>query len=284
MRLNSIQLEAFLEVSQTRNFTVAAKNLHITQSALSQRIAALEKQLNATVIVRGKAGVSLTEIGEKVLRFCHKNRSLEEELLSEVTSKDQKEDSVSLRIAGYSSVMWSVVVPALSHLVRENPKLQINFQVFEVSELAEKLKSGAVDFILTTEKPSIEGLEVCLIGHEVNVCVHPLSYLKRVGIYLDHDEKDQTTRQFYKGVKGNLPEKRSFMDDIHGVLAGVSAGYGSAIVPRHLVKNVKGMKIESKRTAKNPVLLCYYKQAYYTKLHEKVVEALQENCKKILES
>lgn len=282
MKLNSFQLEAFLEVAQTRHFTEAAKKLHITQSALSQRISALETELGATLLIRDKKGPKLTEAGEKVLRYCHKNRGLEEELLSELLPQGHTLGPAPLRIAGFSSVMWSVIVPALEELVSKNAHLMIQFQAKEISELSEKLKSGEVDYIVTTEKPPQKDLEVHLLGYEENVWVQSTKATQRHSIFLDHDENDRTTFQYFRGKSKSENLTRSYMDDIQGIIAGVSHGYGSAIVPKHLIRGVKGIKNVKQTTLKVPLLLVHYRQAYYSQLHNKVLEALKTKVAPIL--
>ena len=61
MKLNSSQLEAFSTIAKTLNFTRAAEQLHVTQSALSQRIAKLEGDLEATLFVRDRNALRLTD-------------------------------------------------------------------------------------------------------------------------------------------------------------------------------------------------------------------------------
>ena len=81
MKLNSAQLEAFTIVAKAVSFTKAAAELHVTQSALSQRIAKLEDELETTLFIRDRTSIRLTEAGEKVLRFCQLSDGAEWELL-----------------------------------------------------------------------------------------------------------------------------------------------------------------------------------------------------------
>ena len=65
MSLSSLQIDAFLAVCETKSFTAAAAKLHITQSALSQRIKNLEDELGSTLFVRESTGVRTTDLGER---------------------------------------------------------------------------------------------------------------------------------------------------------------------------------------------------------------------------
>jgi DNA-binding transcriptional LysR family regulator len=64
MSLPSLFLDAFVEVCRTRHFSNAAKNLFITQSALTQRIQKLEEEIHTKFFVRNRSQVSLIEAGE----------------------------------------------------------------------------------------------------------------------------------------------------------------------------------------------------------------------------
>ncbi|MGO4370923.1 LysR family transcriptional regulator [Paenibacillus sp. 2TAB19] len=57
------QLEAFLAVSQTLNFTKASEHLHISQSAVTARIKALESAVGKPLFLRDNRNVSLTQAG-----------------------------------------------------------------------------------------------------------------------------------------------------------------------------------------------------------------------------
>ena len=61
------QLECFVAVAEERSFTRAAARLHIVQSTVSSTVAALEKELAATLLVRTTRRVSLTDAGQELL-------------------------------------------------------------------------------------------------------------------------------------------------------------------------------------------------------------------------
>ncbi len=87
MSLSSLHLDAFFAAAQSLNFSRAARDLHITQSALSQRVKALEEDLGLTLFVRLPRGVQLTEAGERLLRYCQARSSLESELIEHLTGR-----------------------------------------------------------------------------------------------------------------------------------------------------------------------------------------------------
>ena len=134
------------------NFTRASALLHITQSALSQRISKLEEDLGTTLFIRDRNSVRLTEAGHETLRFCRLNESAESELLGRLKDPAGGFSGV-LRIGGFSSVNRSLVLPALSGLMSAHPALSIQLFTREIRELDALLKSSEADYILTSRKP-----------------------------------------------------------------------------------------------------------------------------------
>src|SRR5688572_11451408 len=128
MGLSSLQLDAFFAAARALNFSQAAQDLHITQSALSQRIKALEDDLDLTLFTRMPRGVQLTDAGQRVLRYCQARFAMEAELVEQLASKSQRGFGGMLRIAGYSSVVRSILLPALAPLLRDNPNVQAHVQ------------------------------------------------------------------------------------------------------------------------------------------------------------
>ena len=66
--MNSIQLEYFLSIARMGSFTAAAKNLYLTQPALSKQIQLLEEELGVLLFIRRPHGIQLTPEGKKLLK------------------------------------------------------------------------------------------------------------------------------------------------------------------------------------------------------------------------
>lgn len=280
MTLNSSYLEAFYVCAQLRHFTKAAEKLHITQSALSQRIKNLEEYLEVTLIVRDRAGMRLTEQGENLLRYCQTNEQLEKQMIGSLKANQTHQLSGEIRIGGFSSVVRSVILPSLSDLLKDNPEVRIKIVTKELYELRSMLKSGEIDFMILDEKIENDNINAQVLGYEENVLIKKQT--KHVPeIYLDHDESDLTTVRFLK-LRSSKGLNRIYLDDIYGIIDGVKLGLGYAVVPRHLVENEKVIQIVDNRVQKNPVVLHFYDLPIYSKLHQKVVQTLRENCSKML--
>ena len=279
MDLPSHELQAFRMVAQTLSFSTAAERVHITQPALSQRIQSLEKTLGLTLFVRDPKGIKLTEAGLRLLRYCQIKDHLESELLADLVKAPGGKLGGRLRVAGYSSVLHSVIMPALAPLIRENPAVQFEFSTREMGDLLGALERAEADFVILDHVIERSNLQSLVLGEEKYVLIQSSSFPVR-DTYLDHDPDDQSTEHFfqYQGTKKQVIN-RCYVDDIDGILQGVALGLGQGVVPRHLlsknipVRIVKGMKVMSV-----PVVLHYFKQSFYSNLQKSTIESLKRNC------
>jgi DNA-binding transcriptional LysR family regulator len=276
MKISSLQLEAFYAVAQARNFTVAAQTLHVTQSALSQRISNLEAHVQTTLFIRDRAGIRLTEAADELLRYCRLQADFEGEFLGKYSST-QGDLAGVVRIAGVSSVMRSLALPGLVDLAAEHPQVQLQTFTREIRELLPMLKNSEADFILTSKASGRDEVESLHLGDERNVLVRTTKK-KSSDTFLDHDEADETTYQYLKlQRKSSANVRRHFLDDIYGVIEGVQLGLGQAVVPEHLVSAAKGITIIEGKALEIPVYLQYFKQPFYSKLHQSVVQVLSNS-------
>lgn len=282
MKLNSAQLDAFFAIAQLLNFTRAAERLSVTQSALSQRIAKLEEELETTLFIRERSSLRLTESGEQLLRFCQLNSQAESDFLSKL--KNTKDELAGvLRIGGFSSVNRSLVIPALKKMMQENPKLSLQLITKELRELPQLLKTAEVDYILTNEKSDTEEIESIFLGMEENVLVRSKKF-PTSNIFLDHDETDPTTKHYFSLNKiRTKPENMRYLDDVYGLLDGVKNGLGKAILPLHLIEDENSLEvIDPQAKLRVPVYLNFYKQPFYRRTHSVFIEALTVHFKKSL--
>lgn len=281
--MTSSHLEAFFAVTQTLNFTKAAEKLHITQSALSQRILNLEKDLELTLFIRDRAGLRLTDAGTTLVRYCQLKNNLELEVMTSLKPNDPKGVSGYIRIGGFSSVMPSIVVPALAQLASTNKNVNIQTTTKEMSELLELLKRAEIDFVILDDRLERDELERVLLGKEKNVLVQHKKY-NGADVYLDHDANDDVTLKYLKQAKAKTKDiKRQYLDDIHGLIQGVDHRLGKAVLPMHLIKDRSNFEIIDKnQILEIPVYLYYYRQPYYSKLHQQVLNTLKTSFEKYL--
>lgn len=269
MKIPSHEIQAFISLAKWGNFTKAAKDLGLSQPAFSSRIKNLESFLEQTLVIREKKGIRLTVEGEKLLQYAKVQRQMEDEFLSQ-------ELNGQIRIGGFSSIMRSLVMPALAPLMKKNPKVSVELFTKELSDLFPLLRQGQVDFILTNKDPKREGFFSKHLGIEENVLVAHRDFLDHP-IYLDHDPDDVTTSSYFALLGQTPPKNKRYLDDVYGLRDGVKLGLGRAILPRHLIKGENNLIVQRPRTVlKVNVFLVGHDSLYQSKLHQETIAAIEK--------
>lgn len=275
MKLSHLGLSAFHQTAITLNVTEAARQLGITQSALSQRLAALEAELNSTLFIRDPKGMILTQEGEKLLRYTEMSNQLEGELLSSFQS-DQSELVGGIRIAGFSSVMRSIIIPRMMSFMRQHSKVHVDFQSYEMTDLPQVLSTSRADMIVLDFALEKVGIHQQVLGFEEYVVIESAMYHGPIDVFLDHGPHDNATESFFKAQDKRPPYRRSFMGDVYGIIQGVEEGIGRAVMSKHLIDGNKKIKvIKGFKAYRRPITLHYYERPFYSKLFQRVVQELR---------
>ncbi|MBQ7797178.1 MAG: LysR family transcriptional regulator [Lachnospiraceae bacterium] len=138
-------------IYQEGSFSKAAQKLFISQPALSAAIKKLESELyGISLFNRGVNPITLTPAGEYYLTCAEKIAELENQLDQHFASlAGIRSGTLNL---GSSSYFCTYVLPDLIHqYMQKNPDCTINLVETDVSDMEEKLKSGALDLIIDVE-------------------------------------------------------------------------------------------------------------------------------------
>lgn len=171
--------EKFNKIVSCRSITEAAKQLYISQPALSKYIKQLEKQLDTTLINRTTTPLSLTAAGKIYYRYVQKQIALHHEMTSELSKIVS-----GLRVEVYFGVnMWrgSVLLPALiRELDQKYPNLKLSIMEGRSQNLINELLRGGIEFALINESQfSDKGLHNMEIFKEHILGVTSLDYARR---------------------------------------------------------------------------------------------------------
>jgi DNA-binding transcriptional LysR family regulator len=187
-------------------------------------------------------------------------------------------------MGGASTLMWPIVIPAVSRFIRANPNVKVEMTVRELAELPSLLQSGHVDMLITCGKINRPHYEEIYLGDEINVLVESRQFDKIPEVYLDHHPDDRTTIEYLK-VNNNSMSKlnRAYYDDINGILVALESGLGRAVVPLHMLSQHKSLQVvRGQRKLKVPVYLCFMKHPFYSKLHREAIEVIKREVPRFL--
>lgn len=151
MSLLSPPLLAFLAIVKHKTVHAAAESIHLTQTAVTQRIRSLEKSLRITLFIRTRRGMTLTQEGEALLRYCQSAKLLEGEALAQI-QKTGSDTEVELTIAAPTSIMRSRILKPCLTVMKKFPNLLLHFDVDDHDDRREKLRAGTADLVILREE------------------------------------------------------------------------------------------------------------------------------------
>ena len=161
--MRTTQLEYFIAVAKYKNFTRAANECYIAQSAISQQINALEEELGFPLFIRQTRKVILTEAGElfykEVPEILHSLNSLQERCraVSEGVS-----GTIKIGVAGYSQ---TVFMDKVKEFISLHPGIHVEFVNMDTKTQYEQLINEDYDIALTAAYNIASRPEIMLCGN-----------------------------------------------------------------------------------------------------------------------
>lgn len=244
-------LRAVAMVVQTGSFEKAALALHVTPSAISQRVKQLEERLGAVLILRGNP-CTATEKGEWVCRHMEHVGMLESELFSQLPallSSDEVSSRVTLHIATNADSLGTWFLKAVSAFTHQSGFL-LNVAVDDQDHTAEWLQRGRVLAAVTSLEKPVQGCRVTPLGFLRYHATASPAFIDRYfpksvtetelaqAPALTFNQKDRLQQQWISQVFGAsivhpthwLPSTQSFVD---AALLGMGWGMNPALLVRN---------------------------------------------------
>ena len=234
MSLLGPQLDAFVSITETKTVHGAASRLHLTQTAVTQRIRSLEEKLKATLFVRSRRGMLLTSEGEALLRYCQAAQALEGDALAKIQGAGSL-SQVQLSISGPTSLMRSRIVPSCANVLSQFPMLLMHFNVCDEETRHHALRAGQCDFsILQQQYLSPEMMSQQLLPEKFVLVGSPawkgrrLRDIVKTERIIDFNPEDQMTFQYLEqfNVLDLAQQCRHYVNRTESLALLVSKGVG----------------------------------------------------------
>lgn len=145
------QVATFRTVARLGSVSLAAEELHLSQSAVSIQISGLEASAGAPLISRTGRGIRLTEAGEMLLTYADRLLALWNETSDEMATF-LGEFTGTLRLGAVSTAEYWLP-PLLVKFVNENPKVKLNLQVANRDEIVRSLAAQEIDIAVMGRLP-----------------------------------------------------------------------------------------------------------------------------------
>src|SRR5919202_3124520 len=142
------RMRVLREVARRGSFSAAADALSFTQSAVSQQIAALEREAGTTLAERSARGVRLTEAGEAVVRHT-------EAILARLAEAEAELEAIAglrggrLRMAAFESAASTLMPLAIAAFRERHPAVELSITLVEPAASLAQLPAGQRDHALT---------------------------------------------------------------------------------------------------------------------------------------
>jgi DNA-binding transcriptional LysR family regulator len=141
------RMRVLREVAVRGSFSAAAEALSFTQSAVSQQIAALEREAGTTLVQRSARGVRLTEAGEAVVRHA-------EAIMARLAEAEAELEAIAglrggrLRMASFESAGSTLMPLAIAAFRAEHPGVELSLIMMEPEDSAPLLRTGEIDLAI----------------------------------------------------------------------------------------------------------------------------------------
>jgi DNA-binding transcriptional LysR family regulator len=144
------RLRVLREVAVRGSFSAAAESLSFTQSAISQQIAALEREAGAVLVQRSARGVRLTEAGEALVRHT-------DAIMARLAEAEAELEAIAglrggrLRMAAFESAGATLMPLAIAAFREQHPAVELSMSMSEPEDCIPALRSGELDLAIVFE-------------------------------------------------------------------------------------------------------------------------------------
>jgi DNA-binding transcriptional LysR family regulator len=239
------RMRVLREVAIRGSFSGAAEALSFTQSAVSQQIAALEREAGAVLVQRNARGVRLTEAGEALVRHA-------EAIMARLAEAEAELEAIAglrggrLRMAAFESAGATLMPLAIAAFRNAHPAVELSLSLSEPEDCVPLLKSGELDLGIVFESAVREhhdGIDrVHLLEDPMYVVLpadHPLARRRRLRLadlageaWIGGQPDCECSRLISRAcaVAGYEPRIAFETDDYTAMQGFVAAGVGVSLI------------------------------------------------------
>ena len=207
MNQNLSSYRIFYTVANTGNISKAAKELYISQPAISKSIQKLEESVGCKLFSRSSRGVVLTDEGK--LLYDHVSEAFETLTMGEEKLKRSIELGVGhLKIGVSSTLCKYLLLPYLKEFIRQNPHISISISCQSTNDTLKLLEDNKIDIGLIGKPENLKNIHFDFLEEIEDIFVAAKDYLRNLkarGIQKDHIlqsstlmllDKNNMTRQY----------------------------------------------------------------------------------------
>lgn len=251
MSIENFRLIVFRTVAKHLSFSKAARELLLTQPAITQQIKALEEQFGHPLFHRGGGRISLTPGGAALLPFAERVRLLSDEA-SAAVAKAYGHEAGELNIGASQTIAQYLLPTFIAAFLQRSPQVRVTARSGNSDEMLSALISGEIQLALLEGPEQRSDIHIEPFMEDHMVLVVPASHewagqKIRLG---DFKSQPLLTREFGSGSRRVVEQALAdagltarelnvsmVFDSTEGLLNAVEAGLGVTFVSRWAVRN-----------------------------------------------
>jgi DNA-binding transcriptional LysR family regulator len=240
------RMRVLREVAAESSFSAAAQKLGYTQSAVSQQVAALERETGATLIERNPRGIRLTDAGEALVRHA-------DGILARLADAEAELEAIAglrggrLRLGSFPTAGATLVPKAIAAFSRKHPGVELSLSEADPIESLPRLRAGELDLVLVDDTSGILDQDEVDFEHILDDPLHialpkdhPLASRQRLRFedlagepWIQPTQACACSRHANEAcAKAGFKPRVAYESDDFGVVQGlVAAGVGVALIP-----------------------------------------------------
>jgi DNA-binding transcriptional LysR family regulator len=290
------RMRVLREVAQRGSFSAAADALAYTQSAVSQQIAALEREAGTRLVERNARGVRLTDAGRALVDHA-------DAILARLADAEAELEAIAglrggrLRLVAFPSAGATIMPEAIARFRDRHPAVELTLEPADPEPALVKLRSGEADLVLDItgafRPPRDDGIErVHLLDDPMHVALpkgHPLAHKPNLELEELADES------WILGTTGSCPDASIFLhscqlagfephvtfnsDDYFAIQGFVAAGVGASFIPDLALISVRDDIVVRSLGARPPARIIWaamLKDSYCSPSRQAMLEILAE--------
>jgi DNA-binding transcriptional LysR family regulator len=164
-------LRTFAIVAQEGSLSRAAERLRLAQQSVSQQMRQLEGAVGAPLLERSSRGVTVTAVGEVLLRETAPILASAQRAMDTV-GRAARGEAVALRVGFLSSLANEVMPPLVRLLAERRPDIELHTEDLPIAALVAGVRDGSLDAAIT-RPPLIDDLDAEVLGSEAVVIALP---------------------------------------------------------------------------------------------------------------
>ena len=146
--MNTEELKTFIFLSKVKNFTLAAEQMFIAQSTVTNRISELEKEVGKRLFSRGSKTVTLTEEGKIFLKYAERIIELQETSVEEMNAVSAY--SRKFAVGAINATYESYVRPLIDNCLKNNNITSVKVVLGHSIDLIQLLQDNVLDLVFSS--------------------------------------------------------------------------------------------------------------------------------------